>query len=250
MIFDINRISLIRHVYFCWRYLFPLEDPLKAAKYCNSVELKLTPYKALKTFYQEQIGNINRVNGAFVHLEFGVYNGTSLASALNTQRSLELTDTKVIAFDSFQGLPKESEYEDHFQWQEGMYRCDKLSTLNNMKKLGVTNFESISFVEGWFKDTLNQEQRDLQSLSRFDVAFVDCDTYSSCKQVLAFLSPLIKGPSLLCFDDWKLKNLDLSFGGESKAFSEFLTENSDITVREVKSYCRKARCFLVSRERS
>ena len=75
--------------------------------------------------------------------------------------------------------------------------------------------------------------------------FIDCDTYGSCKVVLNFLEPLLKEPAILCFDDWKLNDLDIKGMGEYGAFNEFLEKNTYLKAEEIKSYHRKSKSFLI-----
>ena len=63
--------------------------------------------------------------------------------------------------------------------------------------------------------------------------------------MLDFIAPLINQPILICFDDWKLNDLDIQGLGEYKAFNEFLENNPTIIAQPVKSYNRKSKSFLV-----
>lgn len=77
------------------------------------------------------------------------------------------------------------------------------------------------------------------------IVFIDCDTYSSSKAVLNFIGPLLIEPAILCFDDWKLNDLDIKGMGEYKSFNELLEQNPKLEAKEIKSYNRKSRSFLV-----
>jgi len=77
------------------------------------------------------------------------------------------------------------------------------------------------------------------------MVFIDCDTYSSSKTVLDFLAPLIQKPAIFCFDDWKLYDMDIKGTGEYRSFNEFLEKHSHITAKEMKSYNRKSKSFLI-----
>ena len=65
------------------------------------------------------------------------------------------------------------------------------------------------------------------------------------KTVLDFLAPLITEPAIFCLDDWKLNDLDLKGLGEYKSFNEFLENNPNLETKEIKSYNRKSRSFLI-----
>jgi len=71
------------------------------------------------------------------------------------------------------------------------------------------------------------------NLQKIGLVFVDCDTCSSSKDVLNFLTPLTTEPAILCFDDWKLNNLDIKGLGEYKSFNEFLENNPYFEAEEI-----------------
>jgi hypothetical protein len=84
-------------------------------------------------------------------------------------------------------------------------------------------------------------------LGNFSIILIDCDTYSSSKTVLNFLAPLITSPFIICFDDWKLNDLDIKGQGEYRAFNEFYDDNRLwIRAQEITSYNRKSKAFLIS----
>ena len=99
-------------------------------------------------------------------------------------------------------------------------------------------------MKGWYDQTLTGETVKQFTLDP-GIVFIDCDTYSSSKAVLDFLAPLIVKPVILCFDDWKLNDLDIKGMGEYKSFNEFLESHLRFTAEEIKSYNRKSRSFLV-----
>ena len=60
-----------------------------------------------------------------------------------------------------------------------------------------------------------------------------------------FIGPFLKEAAILCFDDWKLNDLDIKGMGEYKSFNEFLDNNKQLEVKEIRSYNRKSKVFLV-----
>jgi len=57
---------------------------------------------------------------------------------------------------------------------------------------------------------------------------------------------LITEPAIFCLDDWKLYDMDIKGTGEYKSFNEFLEKNRHIKAKEIKSYNRKSRSFLIT----
>ena len=106
--------------------------------------------------------------------------------------------------------------------------------------------EDITWVCGWYDSMLTKETAKKYKLDNLGIVFVDCDTYSSSKSALDFIGPLITKPVIICFDDWKLNNLDLKGMGEYKSFNEFLDLNSHLKAEEIKSCNRKSKSFLVT----
>ena len=107
------------------------------------------------------------------------------------------------------------------------------------------NPDEITWVRGWYGETLGNETAQKLGLKGVGVAFIDCDTYDSSKTVLDFLKPLIIKPAILCFDDWKLYDLDIKGEGEYRSFNEFLENNPQFEAKEIKSYNRKSKSFWV-----
>ncbi|MBS3083355.1 hypothetical protein J4423_00975, partial [Candidatus Pacearchaeota archaeon] len=99
--------------------------------------------------------------------------------------------------------------------------------------------------KGWYNKTLNSKNINKLKLNKIGIVFIDCDTYSSAKLVLDFIGPLLKEEAILCFDDWKLNDLDIKEMGEYKAFNEFLDKNPQLQAEEIKSYNRKSKSFLI-----
>jgi hypothetical protein len=229
---------------FVLRKLNPIPKPPEISNYSNICDIELVPYNDLFVFYNRIIKEVFEKKTSLVHLEFGVFNGTSLAAAYKYYSSVEKLKYRVIGFDSFKGLPREHEKDDGGAWKEGMYSCTKVQAVDCLISRKV-QLDKIEFVEGWYKDTLNLNSIQDLKLDNVDVVFVDSDTYSSCCLVLSFIKPLIKRKILICFDDWKLNDLDLYEMGEKRAFIEFLQQNKKFKALEVESYNRKSKSFIL-----
>ena len=136
-------------------------------------------------------------------MEFGVYRGASLTLIA------EHAKQPVHGFDSFEGLPEDWT---HFQ-RKGRFSLDGQ----------VPQFElpEISVHKGLFKDSLPSFLRDHPEPARF--VHVDCDLYSSARDVLELLAPRIVAGSVIVFDEY------LNYPGwrehEYRAFREFTGEH-------------------------
>ena len=104
---------------------------------------------------------------------------------------------------------------------------------------------NIIFINGWYNKTLTQKTAEKIKLDNLGIVFVDCDTYSSSRLVLEFIQPYITRPVIICFDDWRLYDLDVIGMGEYKSFNEFLEEYPHLKATPIRSYNRKSRSFLI-----
>jgi len=231
-----------------FRTFFPVQ---KSSYTLGEVEdicaINLVPPEDLKIFFTNCVEMLRKIKGDDVgdYLEFGVFNGSSLGSMYLAAKNLELGSVQYFGFDAYEGLPAGAEKEDDGVWKKGFYTCsfEKMKQCLRRKKIDPND---ITWVNGWYNKTLNDEKREELELKNISIVFIDCDTYSSSKSVLEFIYPLMNQPMILCFDDWKLNDLDIKGMGEYKAFNELLEAHPEIRVKEIKSYNRKSKSFLVT----
>lgn len=209
-------------------------------------KINLVPPETLKTFFADCIRMLQDIKGKDVgdYLEFGVFNGSSLGSAYLTVKKLNLKSIRFLGFDAFKGLPEGTD-EEHDVLQKGFYCCSFQKMKECLKRRGIDP-HNIIWIRGWYKDTLNNKTINKYKIKRIGIVFIDCDTYSSSKAALGFLAPLITEPAIFCFDDWKLYDMDVKGTGEYKSFNEFLEQNQHLHAKEIKSYNRKSRSFLIT----
>ena len=144
----------------------------------------------------------SNVSEPILYLEFGVYNGQSMRewSAL-----LDHPDSRLIGFDSFEGLPED------FDFTHKMLK-GKLNMKGRIPEIEDTR---ITFIKGWFEETLPSFTAPRHTQL---VVNIDCDLYSATKAVLGSLANLIKPGTILIFDDMS------QIPHEPTAFSEFLRD--------------------------
>ena len=230
-----------------YRKFFPVpRSPWTAGQVQDICAVNLVPPEKLIKFFSDCLILLKKIKGEQIgdYLEFGVFNGNSIGNIYLAREEMGLKSMRLFGFDAFQGLPAGSENEDDGVWKKGFYSCSfeemKMCLLRRQ-----VNPESITWVNGWYNETLNNETVKKLNLKKIGLVFVDCDTYSSSKIVLDFITPLITEPMVICFDDWKLNDLDIKGMGEYKAFNEFLDNNPKFEAEEIKSYNRKSKSFLV-----
>ena len=208
--------------------------------------INLVPPEKLIHFFSECFDLLKKIKGEEIgdYLEFGVFNGNSMASLHEARQKMLIKQMRLFGFDAFEGLSAGAEKEDGGVWKKGFYACSLEQTHHCLIRRNISP-DDIYWIKGWYDQTLTNDTAKKFDIQNIGIAFIDCDTYSSSKSVLDFLTPLIKQPLIVCLDDWKLNDLDLKNMGEYRSFNEFLEKNPHLKAQEIKSYNRKSKSFLI-----
>lgn len=181
------------------------------------------------------------------YLEFGVYNGSTLAIVHDLLTRRGRISSRLFGFDSFEGLPPEANVEDNNIWMSGQYRCPVDFARDFLDKRGV-DWERVTLIKGWFSDTCSPGTVALHRMKKAGIIMIDSDLYSSAVEALSFCEPLIGQHALIIFDEYYPGGRDDRFLGEEKAFAEFLEAHKDITATKLdESYSFGSRMFLLER---
>ncbi len=167
--------------------------------------------------------SVNGIEGDY--LEFGSGAGKSIWAAWKASRQLGLS-TRLWAFDSFAGLPESMDVGDnsHPAWVPGRFAVTEAEFRSICTSMGIPETD-LRLVPGWFSESLRQTE----SLpGKVAFAYVDCDLYSSTKDVLRYLRHTLVPGSILAFDDWFCWSPE-GVSGEYRAFEEFRSEASELT---------------------
>ena len=143
-------------------------------KWWNNKITKRKPSRWLMMNYVSQVIGIN----GFV-AEFGIYKGKSL-------KYLCSLFPKVYGFDSFKGLPED--------WIKGRYKGH--FSIDESKLKFPTN--AIVY-KGWFNETIPLFLEDNKQNAQF--IHIDCDIYSSTKDVMMMLNDRIVNGTYILFDE-------------------------------------------------
>lgn len=152
------------------------------------------------------------------YLEFGVYQGSSMVLAAHSAAKYGLNSMRFFAFDSFQGLP-EAEGK---VFNSGQFACSEQTFTRMVAKAGVP-IDKLVKVKGWYSDSLTNDVKVRTRLKQVAVVHIDCDLYSSTRDVLAFIQDLVQVGTIVIFDDWSIfrdEQHPEEFG-EPKAFNEW-----------------------------
>jgi hypothetical protein len=167
--------------------------------------------------------------------QFGIYSGTTLKFIYYLFLKYDIPCQKILAFDSFEGLPEEARgIEKSDEWDKGVYSMKAMFQQDDPQKIIDKIMERVSIHDdalestrkipiewhvGFFADVLNADFMAGGPLPAFWVD-LDVDMYISAVQVLDFMlkNQLIQVDTVLSFDDWG--GTEEYRGGESLAFKE------------------------------
>lgn len=157
-----------------------------------------------------------------LYLEFGVAEGDSMrywASLLRHPKS------ELHGFDSFQGLPDD--------WNID----NPAGTFGRGGQPPRVDDPRVRFHVGWFSETLPRftwpEEWEVL------IANIDCDLYSSAREVLDFIAPQLRAGSVLYFDEFHDR------AHEQRAFDEFLASSGREVTALAASRDRVSIAFVV-----
>jgi len=134
--------------------------------------------------------------------------------------NLNINTIYIVGFDSFQGLPvPKHEADEHVDWYKGKFSYSKDFV---MKKIEETGFplNNVLLIEGFYEDSLNEENFLKISHLVPSIITIDVDYYSSAKMALEFIAPILKSGTFFYFDDyWSFHGHPQM--GEIRAINEF-----------------------------
>lgn len=188
---------------------------------------------SLEEFFYEVIIRQNTFSKGWspknAYYEFGVSSATSTESyaraAMRAAGKLGIAPEsfRIVGFDTFEGLPeKDSGADGHPTWGKGLMAYDEKHAL---EKIGKTGFplDSVRLVKGVYSESLTPELREELEGHRPSIVNIDCDYYSSARDALEFLRPLLSSGTIFYFDDiWAFHGHPEY--GELKAIREFNEE--------------------------
>jgi len=179
------------------------------------------------------------------YYEFGLFRGYTFLEAYKHCQSLELADTKLYGFDSFEGLPEPAdglEAADN-RFFKGQFACSLEAVKKNLQKNGM-DFTNATFIKGFYSDSLTEELRTEHPFRKAAVVLLDCDYYSSTIEALNWLLPYLDNQTILLFDDW------FSYGdsdelGQQRALQEFLDSNPMYSVEALSEFRDHGKGFVL-----
>lgn len=165
-------------------------------------------------------------------LEFGVCWGHSwMWQVLNILNFFP--KSRLIGFDSWQGLPKETPG----VWapdrhKEGAFCSPKENVLARMDDIGAVIGDQFKLVDGFFCHSLTEQLR--SQIENLIFVNVDVDIHSSTIEVLNWIRPMLQVGTVIYWDDW-CDPIDVGKGaaewGEHLACRQWLEQNPNIKLK-------------------
>ncbi len=147
------------------------------------------------------------------------------------------------AFDSFEGLPPQSDGRDaHPMWVGGdmAISVDLFQQICDAHRI---KRDAYTMVPGYFSRTLGTEA-DGARPDQIALAYIDCDLYSSTLDVLTFLAPRLRHGMILAFDDYYCWS-DARISGERLALIELAEARPDLIFTPYLSFGWHGQSFVV-----
>lgn len=184
------------------------------------------------------------------YFEFGCYNGDTLVDFFNVLKKRYPQGVpdfwKMFVFDSFEGLPATELAEDlHPHAGEGSYKSEGMTHVRNRLVEVGCDPQRLTFVKGFYEDSLTKELRDDLRAQGIFASFVnlDCDYYSSTKTVLEWIEPLLMDGAIVYFDDIYFYNCN-PHKGQLKAIADFNASRSESGLAPAPFFDQGGRCYM------
>lgn len=179
-------------------------------------------------------------------LEFGVFSGSTYSyQAAEIRR--RYSASRLIGFDSWQGLPEETDgVWAPLRHSTGEYAAPKDIVLSKLKSLGIESDDpQFRLVDGYFADSLTDDLR--RRIGQVVFINIDVDIYRSTIELLDFVRPLLRPGVILYWDDWKdPRDENQSDWGEHLAWEHWLKAQKDLVVETLEINPVNQRTMIVT----
>ena len=177
------------------------------------------------------------------YYEFGVFRGYLLWHSHMSAREIGIK-AHFWGFDSFRGLPEiEGIDRADNEFFAGQFSCSRAQVEQHLRSHD-TDMSQVTLIEGFFSDSLTPELKRRHPFRRAAVVLVDCDLYSSTKEVLTWLADLLQDGTILLFDDWDAWNANPN-QGQRLAFREFMEQNPGWRIEPLMRYVTTGHAFVL-----
>lgn len=202
---------------------------------------------ALPPAIEHNVGKTQAIKKAFYfacleqlagdYLEFGVFEGTSMIAAFESDRRFRTPKTsprKFWGFDSFEGFRYFDEADRHPFFGEGEFSSSYRQTRRRLEK-HVRDRAAIELVPGYFEQTLAAKTALDFGIERVSVALIDCDLGTPAGLALNFMRPALQNGTVIILDDYFAYRgrRDVGVAG---AFARFQAAHPGLVFRRMFDY--------------
>jgi O-methyltransferase len=191
--------------------------PLPISKYVYSAARNTFFPDSRLPYFRAIFEKISTEKIAGDYLEFGVFRGTSFIMSNKLSQEFNIKNMRFFAFDSFEGLPNS----EGNVLTKGELSCSEKLFKKILRKAGI-NLNNVFTIKGFYSNSLNEETIKNYNIKKASIVHIDCDLYTSTRDVLNFIESIIFSGTIIIFDDWDIfKYEDIENMGERKAFREW-----------------------------
>lgn len=181
------------------------------------------------------------------YLEFGVFEGTSLIAAFESDRRFRQPPTPPRAFwgfDSFAGFKYFDERDRHPFFTEGEFASSLDQTRRRLRRhfKGRARWE---LVPGYFEQTLQGKTAPDLGIERVAVALIDCDLGTPAQLALDFMRPALQNGTVIILDDF-FAYRGSEQAGVSGAFAQFQADYPHLQFRRLFDYGHGGQGFVLA----
>ena len=183
---------------------------------------------------------LEEIEGSY--FEFGVYEGSSLFSAVNFHCKMKSKfQRNFFGFDSFEdGFKYYSPEDIHPFFQEGDFSCSYAKVVKRF-----ANYSNVKLMKGLFEETIDGKSPiELFKESKCAVAFIDCDLMHPTIIALNFIKPILQKGTVLIIDDyWAYRGSQKK--GTCGGLNYFIDNNPGIIIRPYVAYGHGGMSFII-----
>lgn len=186
--------------------------------------------------------DLEKIEGSY--FEFGIYEGTTLYSAVNMHKKhFSTIKRKFYGFDSFDdGFKYFDEKDKHPFFKEGDFISSYEKVTKRFKK-----FDNVQLIKGYFEESiLNKDINEICGENKCAIIFIDTDLMNPSKIALDFIKPILQEGSIIILDDY-FAYKGSSNKGTAGALKQFLKSNESIVLREYYKYGQGGISFMVEK---
>ncbi len=198
------------------RYGFEIVEKYQEIPFEERAEGKIWPVRAFTMIGLKRLDNLQHAVETVIKediegdlIETGVWRGGAVIFMRAVLAAYNICDRKVIAADSFEGLPKADvdKYPADRDDPHYIHRYLAVSleeVQENFSKFGLLD-EQVQFLKGWFEETLPKAP-----IEKLSVLRLDGDMYGSTMVALENLYPKLSKGGFCIVDDYGLKGCKMA----------------------------------------